>query len=362
MRIAFIINSLEAGGAEKVLSDLANYWSESHNVHIITFRTEADKPFYQLKQRITLHQIGYNQRLGVLQKGMAVLPSALKLRQEIKQIQPDITLSFLDLMNVFALIALKGLSIPHIINERTNPWHHHIPLLFKWMRKFIYPWATRLVVQSPHIANYFSKKTSVIVIPNKVNQFVAPENRRSTKIISVGRLIPSKGYDVLLKAFQSLKDKYPEWSVEIYGTGPCHDALSDSIKENDLGDKVHLKGVTRTIPTVLAKASVFVFPSRYEGFPNALAEAMAAGLACVASDIPGNRDLVESGQNGLLFQSEDVQALSSQLDLILSNQDLRQSLGQEATKISEKYSEDKIYTQWDQLLKDIQKTTYRKNT
>lgn len=353
MKVCLIINSLEAGGAERVLSLLANHWSRHHDVHVITFRAPGVEPFYPLSPTIALHQLGREKRLRFWQKAWRVLPSAFKLRQTVRFIRPDCIISFVDLMNVFSLLALRGLGIRHIVSERIDPTEHKINLLLKIFRRIIYPWAYKIVIQGSYIAPYFQNYGSISVIPNPI---VAPplqfkQAEKNLKIITIGRLVPQKNHACLIQAFAAIADNYPDWTVDIFGEGADYESLRRLIKQLHMTNRIHLRGKTSDVYAELNRSSIFVFPSLYEGFPNALAEAMAVGLPVVASDIPGNQELIQNGVNGVLFKKRDISDLALKLSDLIDNESLRLTLGKKAKDILKTYGEEKVYALWDNLLR-----------
>lgn len=359
MRLCFLIASLEAGGAERVLTGLANFLAErGDDIHIITFRPRGTIPFYTLSPKITLHQLGYMKRGFRLTLPFRVIHKSFLLRRIIKKLKPNIIVSFIDFMNVVALLTLKGLPYPLIISERVDPRGYSIGKVAHFLRRITYPWAQALVVQTKDIAQYFSSTSPCIhVIPNPIPSFPSEfsPNLESHRIINVGRLDPQKGQDLLITAFSKIHQRFPQWTLTIWGEGKERPCLEKLVKDLNLTTKVFLPGLSKEISQELKKSSIFAFPSRFEGFPNALAEAMALGLPCVASRCSGVTDLIEDGDNGFLIPLNDADALSKVLEKLMEDISLRHLLGSKAQKVKEDYALEKIYSFWDQLFQNVRR-------
>ncbi len=356
MRLCFMIHALSSGGAERVLSELANHYARKgiHDVHLITLQPKDTPSFYALDPSITLHQLGLNQGgAGGLSKIKRVLGRLFSMRRMLKNLQPHKIISFVDEMNIAILLATLGLSIPVVISERTDPRRHSIGVLGNIGRRLIYPLAFRLVLQGNYVRScfpYLSQKTTVISNPVAFPKDAASKIESSFIIMLVGRLDCYKGHYELIQAFSTLAQKFPKWSLEIYGEGPEKDNLEKLIAKHSLQECAFLKGVSSPIQKELKRASLFAFPTHYEGFSNALAEAMALGLPVVASNCDGNLELVEHEKNALVFPVGDVDKLAEQLSLLMSDAELRVTLGKAARQSIKKFAPEKIYKMWDEVI------------
>lgn len=356
MKIALFISSLESGGAERALSELANYWSEKgHDVHLFLFAGRDTPVFYPLKSRVVCHFLNVMtpENCGFVKRYASLFRRIRCLRQAIKELSPDFVLSFLDLVNIQVILASLGLGHRVTVCERTNPFIRPLPTFYKTLRRLVYPLAASVIVQTQGARKYFSylSDENIRVIPNVLRSLLPlPQSLQNHKIISVGRLCYFKGFDLLVRAFANLHEDFPDYFVEIYGEGSERNRLENLIKEKGLEDKIVLKGVSNEIEKVLQKAHLFVFPSRFEGFPNALTEALAMGLPCLSSDTSGCADLIDSGKNGLLFKSGDVDSLTKGLSNLLANEAMQKSFSEEAVKVRERLAPEVIYPLWDALL------------
>lgn len=354
MHLALIISSLNPGGAERVISTLANHWAEiGHKISLITFAPPTAKPFYPLNPNIHLVQLNQSQTEPSRFK---CLKNSLKriwcLRKTIKDLCPDRILSFVEVTNITTLLATWSLKIPVVIGERTHPGHYKIPKLYQKLRKLSYPWAKKVVTQTQSAAEYFQNLPTLTVIPNFISK---PTKTKSTvdkveKIISVGRLCPFKGFDTLLHSLPILLNHHPHLTLTIYGEGAERGNLEALIQSLNLEGKVFLPGAVQNIQEKLLEADLFIFPSRFEGFPNALCEALATGLPTIASNCSGNVGIVQDGVNGRLFSVGNVDQLTTTSLELIHDLPQRQRLSKNAKKLPQTFSPDRIYKLWDTIM------------
>ncbi|HBN21863.1 MAG TPA: hypothetical protein DD412_01320 [Holosporales bacterium] len=359
MKILFVISSLEAGGAERVLTQLATHWADDkgHEVHIVIFRPQGTDSFYPLSSKVKLHTLGDLKRNGAsfLSWGKRFMSSLWGLRLFIKKLNPDHVVSFVNVINIVTLLTTLGLKKPLIISERVDPRYHNITLLGNFLRRILYPLATKLIVQGDYIASYFPYlKGRVFIIPNPVSVPSSISSKKETKrLIHVGRLTPQKGQDILLKAFAKALKSAPNWHLDLYGQGAEKENLESLTKELGLQNNVTFQGVTKNIQEKVSEASVFCFPSRFEGFPNALSEAMALGLPVVASDCGGNLELVQHEENGLICPIDDVDAFAKALARLMTQPDYGEKLGNQAKKSMKKFSKKTAFEKWDEVISRV---------
>ena len=161
---------------------------------------------------------------------------------------------------------------------------------------------------------------------------------RKKEIVWVGRMDENKNPGMLLGAFENITPKYPDWTLKYVGDGPLLDELKELSQRKDYAGQVCFTGRVEDVATVIQSASVFVLTSKQEGMPNALMEALVSGLAAVSTDCPcgGPAELIEDGVNGILIPVDDEQALTEALDKLLSDEEYRNRLGEEAKKLIEK--------------------------
>lgn len=358
----FIIQSLGPGGAERVLTILANSWAEKDwPVRLLTFDNGEDPPFFPLHQAIDHHPLGLPVgKRGGLGGLLRNLKRVLFLRRMLKRISADAVISFIDRTNVVTLLAGLGLGLPVIVAERTDPAMLPSGKLWNILCRSIYPLAARVVVQSPEAADYYRLRLGKkpVVIPNPVarpEQMPMEDFRLSRpSLIAVGRFTVEKGFDCLLEAFARVAFRHPDWTLTIFGDGPLRSALEKQCKNLGLQERVKMPGLMVNVQAALEQADLFVLPSRFEGFPNALCEAMACGVASIATDCPsGPRQIIRHQVDGILVPNEDVDALALTMDRLMSDPVLRQRLGKRAVEVVDRFSVEKIVGMWEILLDQV---------
>ncbi len=357
-RLTMVIHALSGGGAERVFCTLADHWAASgRDVTAITLGT-ADSDVFRLDARVRRVALGLMQESqGPWQRVRNTWTRLRRLRQAIRDAGAPRVISFTDKMNVLTLLACRDAPRHVVIAERSDPRHQSLGPVWEWLRRRTYPRCGVWVVQTQSVARYASRlvpSRPVVVIPNAVAPpaaAVPPPERRRSRIVGVGRLSPEKGFDLLIRAFARLSPWYPEWTLQILGEGPQRRVLEQLADSLGVRNRVQLAGWTDGPQAALLQASAFVLPSRYEGFPNALLEAMACGLPCVASDCEsGPAEIIRDGVDGLLVPPEDVDALAEALRQLVSDQAHRARLGRRAEEVVSRFSPDAFFARWDDVL------------
>lgn len=354
MKLTLVISSLGVGGAERVMSLMANYWAaKGWEITVLTFDDEM--PFYQLDERVNHIGLGIQQNSSNVLMGVWNNFQRIQILQgAIASVKPEVVISFIDQVNVLTLLATRSLNLKVIVSERVDPTLHSIGTIWDSLRRWTYPFAANIVVQTQGAVNYFSQELQLPswVIPNpivKVETRIKNSDRHV--IIAMGRFTAQKGFDLLLKAFAKLKNQYPDWTLIIVGDGelrPELESLRDKLK---LADRVDFPGTVNSPQAVFERADIFVLSSRFEGFPNALCEAMAYGLPVIATDCPsGPREIIRDGIDGILVPSEDIAALSGAMASLMSDEQKRADLSIRVTEVVERFSIEKIMSMWEQLL------------
>lgn len=355
--ITLVVNHLLYGGAARVAAHLTNSWADmGRNVTILTTVGGWDPSTYALHPKIVhlplnlsgmsgnpLEAVGRNVRRLVL------------LRRAIRATRPDLLVSFLDSNNVMSLLATRGLSpIPVIISERTDPHGRPIGRSWEWLRGLTYPWADCLVTQSRHAMDYFPADVQAKgrIIPNPVplppGTDSSPITKLRSQVITLGRLHKVKGHDLLIKAFARIANDFPSWDLCVHGEGPERDSLQAMICAHKLESRITLGPAIVDVWSRLREAQLFVLPSRAEGFPNGLAEAMACGLPVISFDCAsGPSELIRQGLDGLLVPPEDVPALAKAMARLMADSIERAVLGARATEVLIRFSPSRVMEQWE---------------
>ena len=281
------------------------------------------------------------------------------LRRAIRASRPDVVISFIDQVNVLVLLATRGTGLAVIVAERIDPHHFALSRVWERLRWWAYARAGRVVVQSDGAATYFRPRLGkrVVVIPNPLATLpLTPATRQATpggpSVVAMGRLTEQKRFDLLLRAFARQKDR--RWTLTILGEGPLRPSLEALSRELGVSDRVAMPGLVDNPSDYLAQASAFVLSSAYEGFPNALGEAMAAGLPVIATDCAGGvRELIRDGDNGVLVPPGDEPALAAAIERLMSDAALRHRLGDKAREVLERFGETSVMACWEELLRGL---------
>ncbi len=342
MKLILVIPTMQQGGAERVMSELANAWSSQlHEVHLVLLAKSEN--FYTINDNVIIHNLDFSHS-GLFSKIISELNVFFTLRKILKQQQPNFVLSFMSKYNILTIFAASYLNVKVIVSDRSNP-KIQLPFLVSFLRKATYKFADGIIAQTSLAKIILEKETgnrNIKVIQNPIKDILINENIKREKIIlSVGRLVEEKGQKYLLEAFSKIKNT--DWKVVILGDGPLLHPLKNQIEALGLKDKVIMPGAVNEIDNWLAKSSIFAFPSVSEGFPNALVEAMAAGLPCVSFDCDaGPRDIILDGKNGYLVPLKNIDIFVSRIEVLINNEELRSQLSIEAAMIANILSIEKI--------------------
>jgi GalNAc-alpha-(1->4)-GalNAc-alpha-(1->3)-diNAcBac-PP-undecaprenol alpha-1,4-N-acetyl-D-galactosaminyltransferase len=361
VNIAFVIPGLGPGGAERVTTLLCNFWAgEGHAVTLITFEGDETAPFYALDQGVALRRLAASAGSGSARL-LNNVNRVSRLRTLLLEHRPDAVVAFTTDANVIALLATRGSKTPVVISERNQPDRPGLAAVHRLARRFTYRFADAVVVQTEDIASWMRARfrVPVHIVPNPV-RLPDSNSPRGAKgeplLIGVGRLTAQKGFDILIEAFARVAAKHPDWRLAIYGEGPARpqlEALRDALS---LQGRVSLPGLTRNVEPAYAEASLFALPSRFEGYPNALLEALAAGLPVIATSAPGGAsEILEDGKYGLLVAPGDAVALASALDRMMSDPTLRASYGAQAPNAVANLDVEHIGRRWLDLLSGLRR-------
>lgn len=359
MNIVLVISMFDCGGAQRVMSHMANYWAEKgENVTLIKF--DREPPFYRLNEKVNLISLDiYREPKNCFESVKNTLQRLKKIRKAVREQRPDAVISFIDTTNVMTVAALAGTGIPVIISERVDPAKHNIGKKWDTLRRLVYPFCSRLVIQTSNIKDYFGKRIQkkCIVIPNPVivNKAVQKDySVRTNSLIAMGRLCEQKGFDVLINAFRRAQQVHQDFRLYIFGEGPLRESLETQIKSLGLNDCVFLPGVTEHPTDEMVKCDMFILSSRYEGFPNVLCEAMSVGMPVIATNCPsGPSEIVRDGENGLLIPVEDEEALYRAMIRLIENNEERVRLGQKAKEIGSLYLLESVMGLWEKTIRSV---------
>lgn len=365
MKIILLISAMQDGGAESVASTLVNAWAErGDSVTLVATFSGRGKCNFAISEKVSFVYLAdrVKSRGG---RFLSVFSRLRALRSLIREIDADVLVSFLANVNISSIVASRGLGVPIIVCEHTNPLADRRALHWRLLCRWIYPRANLLTLLTHGVVEPFRRLVPgikhIAVMPNPVPEGLFSERRGKPtmpdrkRLISLGRLHPCKQFELLIGAFASIADEFEDWDLWIWGEGQERAKLEAQIRQSQLGGRIFLPGRTLTPWREMAAAQAFALSSSHEGLPMAMMECMAIGLPIVAFDCPsGPRELTRNGQDGLLVPPGDARALATALRRLLSDEKLRQELGQRAAiSVRERYSLGTILRMWDELFVQV---------
>ena len=360
MRIICVIPNMGPGGAERAMARLSAALSTKHDVVVVTWQAPDAVSFYTLPSSVKLVNLSLVGGAG-LARGWRLFRRFSSLRNLVADLRPNLVLSFMDTTNVIAVTACLGTGVPVVVSERTDPAVHSLPVAKRILRDVAYNFADKVVVQTERVRSYFSPhlQSRIVVIPNPAPRplRVAIPDRPGVngryRIMGLGRLSWEKGFDRLIAAFGSIAGLHPDWDLVIFGEGDQRSELEGLVRALGLDDRIRLPGLTCAPEQELAASHIMVLPSRYEGFPNALAEAVATGLPAVAFEgISGAEDLIKSECTGLHVcpQGDATQQLASALHCLMADSAKRVRFGLEAQSHAAHWDPEMVHKRWEDVL------------
>lgn len=345
MKIFFYINSLCHGGAERVICNLASQFADDGNecVLITSFSDECEYALNEKVKRVSL----YDKPLkGKISRNIKLVK---RIRKYLKEGNPDVIVSFMAEPNFRTIVAARGLSVKTIISVRNDPNKEYPNFIFRFLAKSLYKRADGVVFQTEDAKSWFPKKIQEKskIIYNQVDDvfFQTRYDGVRRNIVTTGRLVPQKNHELLIRAFALIADKVDD-DLYVYGEGELRGKLESLVKELNLEKRVFLPGVIQDVANTIKSAKLFVLSSNYEGMPNALMEAMALGLPCIATDCPcgGARALFGCEMKNCLVGINDEQLLAAKMYEFCNKDDLI-----ERTLVKEKASQfigGKVFDEW----------------
>lgn len=342
-KIAVFIPSLEYGGAERVTSYIVNHLCNKYEVILFTSKSATEKE-YPINEKIQRY----------------VLNSRIELKNKLIEFEPDICIIMFAPMGIKLVPTLRKLRIPFIISERNDPQHFAGKKITKYLYQYYMKYADGVVFQTHDVVNYYKPKLKnvfckVIYNPIDFTNFPHKNKSREKKIVNVGRLHPQKNQKLLIEAFSRISKKYPDYTLEIYGEGELRNFLQTQINDLGMNDKIFLKGSTKNVLKYVNNCEIFVLSSDFEGLPNSLLEAMALGMPVISTDCPcgGPKEMIKTGVNGILVPVKNIDKLSSNMELLISNKKIREDLSVNAEKIRYILDSDKILQQWENFCIEV---------
>ncbi|HFK1432571.1 TPA: glycosyltransferase family 4 protein [Bacillus cereus] len=346
-RITFLIGSMRRGGAERVISILANtYANKGWKVDILTLLDDANE--YQLNSNINVKSIGVKGYSRIRQ-----LPNWINsIRRYVIEEKPDRIVSFIARINIITILSCIGLNKKIIVSERNDPRADGRSKGVQFATRLFYPLADMVVFQTKWAQSCFSMKIqkNSVIIPNPISLTKKASNKKEKKIVAVGRLVEQKNHELLIRSFKEVYDISPEYSLYIYGEGDLRNELTKVIKELGLEKSVFLPGNVSNIHEKISDAEIFVLSSNYEGLSNALLEAMMMGIPCISTNCAGSNEIIKNNKNGLLVPIGSTDALVEAMRKLIVEPEFANHLGEEAKKTLKKFDSQAVLREWESII------------
>lgn len=358
-KIAFYIGSLSKGGAERVFVNLAEYFqTEGYCVVMVTQYQKEEE--YELSDGIEriLSDIEKEKVSG--NRVINFFRRLNKLHTIWKEQEADLVLSCIGKNNFMAVVTTMRTKTKAVVSVVGEAKEEYPSKGMRMLADFLFSRAAGVVLQTERSRSFFSRKVGAkaVILPNSLNPaFIRPryEGVREKKIVSVGRMDANKNQEMQLRAFARLKEKYPEYTLVIYGDGELRFYLEETAAKLGIAERVSLPGVVPDVAARIGRASLFLLTSYSEGVSNALIEALALGLPVIATDVPsgGTEELVEDGVSGLVIPAGDQSALERAMDRLLGDSVYADRLGREAARIQERLAPERVNPLWKAYFEEI---------
>lgn len=324
--IALIMPSLPSGGAEKVMSILANeFVSMNIEVHLILFLENI--VFFDIDERVIIHYPKYKKKNKM--RIIYSFNSILFLRRKLIEIKPTASLTFGGRYNSFSIISALGLNINSFISDRSQPGISY-GFLQDIINSYCYKFAKGIICQtirSKELTTVKTKHKNIEIIANPI-QSISNNNKSKEKIIiNVGRFVKDKNQEELIQIFNSININ-DDWKLFFIGDGPTLNQCKELVKNIKREDSILFKGQLTDVISELQNAAIFAFTSKSEGFPNALAEALSCGCACISYNcVAGPSDLITNDDNGYLIPLNDINNYKLKLEELMKDEGKRNYYG-----------------------------------
>ena len=374
MKILYQIHSTyNPGGMERVLLNKVKYLVEKQGWEVVVVTTDQHgRPsFYPFPDSVRMIDLDINYSDDNGKPFLKKLNGYFRRRQEhktrledlLKKERPDVVDCFYPGECSF-VPSLKDGSRKVMELHQSKLFHHQynrsglMGLADKvraWMDERLVRKFDRFVVLTQEDMQMWGEIPGIRVIPNAAN-FIAEKysDCSAKRVIAVGRLDYQKSFDRLIQVWEKVHQQMPDWRLDIFGQGEWQEMLQGMIDERGLQETVKLNRPTKNIGQEYSESSMIVMSSHYEGFPMVMIEAMACGLPAVSFDFKcGPRDIIKEGENGLVVKDGDIDGLAEAMVRLMKDDELRKRMGENARKVVEKYSEDRVMGLWVNLYEEI---------
>lgn len=355
--IVLVIGDLGNGGTQRVFATLANLWAQQGRKVCVITQSGPETDFHRLDPDVQRFVFGkLSDSNGAIKGLFNNIARIFSLRRALRQANAGVAVAAVPPTAVLTVLAGIGLKTRIVVAERNDPARQSFGRYWDFLRRHLYPRAALVTANS--LGALESLRTFVPAdrlahLPNPVvpDNWITSGAARQPTILNVGRLQRAKGQDVLIEAFAMIAAEFPEWRLAIAGRGNLENSLRALAELNGVSERIDWLGEVTEIWKHYSAASVFVLPSRHEGMPNALLEAMCAGLpAIVTRASPGPLELIEDGVNGLVIPVDDPPALADAMRKLITDAPLRIKQGKAACERTEGFALAAISERWEEVL------------
>lgn len=349
-KVAFVLGGMSFGGAERVISILANHYAQKGwQVDILTLL----KPDCDFSLHPSIRHIHLGPKIA--SRALRAPLWLLGLRRYISRERPAVIVSFAARINLLVLGAnmfCGGKKRRVVISERNDPTRDTRTAMVRKLTRLLYPRADAIVFQTRRAMNCFAESIRARgrIIANPVTAGLPAADMSSARIVAVGKLMRQKNHAMLIRAFARICEKYPQYTLHIYGDGPLREELQALIDSLGLPGRAVLEGWHKDVAACIANAALFVLPSDYEGLSNALMEAVTMGLACVSTDCAGAQEMIEDGAGGLITPVGDEAALAAAMERMLADPAFRAQCGAHAKQHAASFAPERILALWEDVI------------
>jgi len=346
MKINFLVDSLISGGAERVLVLLANYFDkQGQDVTIITFNDkEVWKPNETIK-RTKLHH-------GRIKNEMIRSTSVLAKHYYKKKNRPDVLISFMTRTNLIGILVAKFYGIKIIASEHNNHLKE-IDSIGNFTRNHAYRFANVLTVLTAFDQKFYkNRKVNAFVMPNPCTfkPYIEDIRDRDKIILAVGALnrYHHKGFDNLIPLIAPVLKRNKEWKLKLVGGGDIGTKLLRGLaEEHDIVDQVIFAGFSNEVSEIMKTSEIYIMPSRFEGLPMVLLEAISQGMACISFDcVTGPSDIIENNVNGILVEDQNLDLMANALEKLINDPEKRKKLANQGIKSLDRFNISAIYDKY----------------
>lgn len=354
--VVVVISSIAAGGAQRVATTVMRHWADRGLKLALITLSDSEADFFAPDPRVHRTAIGGTSRSSTLIQGaVANVARVWRLRRTLRSLAPRTIVSFTGATNILTILATRRMTTRVVVSERNDPTKQMLGFPWDLMRRKLYRYADVVTAISHGTVDQmaaFVPREKLVVLPllTQAPPTTSPADIPKPAILSVARMDPQKGHDILLEAFARAIGEAPGWTLVLVGDGPLRRELEESSARLGISEKVIFTGRREDPYPYYAAADIFAFPSRFEGMGNALLEAMSCGLPPIVSDAsPGPLELVTHGVNGIVVRTEDPEHLAAGLLTLMHDENLRRELGHATSRTAAAYGVG-AFEQWDEVV------------